>query len=79
MKKIKCAVACTNSNGEPDFYFVTVKCTDEQYENGDHYDRAKEEAEEAGYDPFLVYDENDPYSAKIMSMTIWKDNNVVSC
>ncbi|MFA7219056.1 MAG: hypothetical protein WC119_00830 [Synergistaceae bacterium] len=71
--KVKCTVACVNANGEPDFHFVTVKCTQEQYDNGDHYDAAKQDAEKEGYEPFLAYDENDP----LMSMTVWESMNVV--
>ena len=34
MKNRKCVVTVTNSNGEPDLFFVIVQCTDENYDNG---------------------------------------------
>lgn len=57
---IKCVVACTNANGEPDFYFCKVEATQEEYDDGIHYERAKGKAKEEGYEaPFVVFDEND--------------------
>ena len=59
--KIKCLVACANSNGEPELLRVTVECTQTEYDNGYHYDKAKEFAEGDGYEsPVWVADENDP-------------------
>jgi hypothetical protein len=58
--KIKCVVACVNAQGEPDFCCVIVECSQEQYELGEHYDRARQAASDGGYEnPMLVYDEND--------------------
>ncbi len=57
--KIRCAVACQGGNG-PLFYFCTVKCTQDEYKNGDHYDRAEMAAVDDGWDgPAVVFDEND--------------------
>ena len=55
----KCFVAVTNSNGEPDFHFVLVKCTTKQFTNGEHYLAAKESAEDNGYEAYLAYDHVD--------------------
>jgi hypothetical protein len=57
--KVTCVVACANSNGEPDFYPCIVDCSQEQYDNGEHYDAAKDAAADAGYEPYLAYDHND--------------------
>lgn len=58
--QIKCVVACNNAAGNPDFYFCTVACTDEQYDAGEHCDVAEHAAREEGYEgPFVVYDEHD--------------------
>ena len=57
---IKCVVACINSNGEPDLYALKVQCTEDQYNFGDHYKRAREAADENGYDSSdIVFDEHD--------------------
>ena len=58
--KIKCVVSCRDASGTPSFCPCTVEAETEQYANGEHYDLAKEKAEEEGYeDVGLVYDEND--------------------
>ena len=59
-KLIKCAIAAMNLAGDPDFFFCIVKCSQEQYYNGEHYDRAKAEAKELSYEgEMVVFDEND--------------------
>jgi hypothetical protein len=68
---IKCIVAAQNSNGESDFYFVKVDCTQEQYDNGEHYSAACDKAEEEGYDAFLAYDENDVGGKAILDKFAW--------
>jgi hypothetical protein len=58
---IKCLVACTNSNGEPELLHIPVECSQEEYDNGKHYEKAKAAAEDEGYEsPVWVADENDP-------------------
>jgi len=58
--KVKCAVACKNSSGSPDFFITTVEVTKNEYALGDHYDKATAKAEEDGYEnPFLVYEKAD--------------------
>lgn len=58
--KIKCVVSCRNAGGEPDFFPAIVELTQEQYDEGEHYEKADDEAAGAGYDTgYLVYDEND--------------------
>lgn len=56
---VKVVVAAEGFNG-PDLYFCKVECTEEQYDNGDHYDVAKSAANENGYEGSMVaFDEND--------------------
>lgn len=51
-------VSAVNANGEADFYFVVLtNVPEEAYDNGLHYDKAKELAEKEGYEPALAYDE----------------------
>lgn len=49
-------LACTNSNGEPDFAFVKVKCTSEDCDEYKDKSRAIKWAEENDYEaPFVVF------------------------
>lgn len=58
--KIRMIVACTNAQGAPDFFCCIVQCSEDEYEAGDHYDRAKAAAREDGYSGELVaFDEYD--------------------
>jgi hypothetical protein len=61
MMKINCVIAVTaDRSGSPNFASVTVECSQEQYDSGDHYDAARNWASGEGYDgPFVVYDQND--------------------
>lgn len=56
---VKVVVAAEGFNG-PDLFFCKVECTEEQYDNGDHYDTAKLAASDNGYEGSMVaFDEND--------------------
>ena len=80
MKQLKCVVAGTNSNGSPDFYPVIVECTDDDIEHGRHYDAAKDDAAEHGYEPYLVYDEKElPINERIMTLFDWDNAITVKC
>lgn len=60
--KIRCVVACRDASGSPDFYPCTVRVSQNQYEEGVHYDKAKELADGDGYestDFAPVFDEYD--------------------
>ena len=54
-------VACqSNANGEPDFFFCKVGCSQEEYEAGAHYQRAIQSARLNDYEgPFVAFDEDD--------------------
>ena len=57
---IKCVVACRNAEGVSDFYFCKVDCTQEEYDNGSHYELAENSAISEGYEgPYVAFDEND--------------------
>lgn len=73
-----CIVSCLNSNGEPDFFFVKVQCTQEQYDNGYHYEAAKDFAEDEGYEAYLVYDQNDPGGKAIMDKFNWQSASLIT-
>lgn len=56
---IKCVVACHGGDG-PTFCYVVVNCTQEQYDDGQHYEVAKDHARDMNFDgPMVVYDEHD--------------------
>jgi len=58
--KIRCVVSCRACDGTPDFFATTVEVDQDGYDEGEHYELAKEEAEEEGFeDVGIVYDEND--------------------
>lgn len=51
------AVACVNASGMSDMPIFTVRITQEEYDLGIHYDKAKDLAEEARYEgPFVCFD-----------------------
>lgn len=54
-------VASRNASGCPDFFGpVSIKLDELDYLQGDHYDEAVDQAEQAGYEgPMLPFDENE--------------------
>ena len=74
---IKCAVAATNSNGEPDLFYCKVCCRPDQYEGGLHYDAAKSHAQDCGYQSYLVYDELDPAGPALMEHAVWESMDTI--
>jgi hypothetical protein len=76
--KIKCIVPAFNASGEPDFFFCIVECTEEQYNDGQHYKVAREEADSEGYEEVgLVYDERDSGGKAILNCFEWESATVV--
>lgn len=74
---VKCVVACHNASGEPDLFFCKVKCTEDQYEVGDHYERAEDYAKEQGYSgPMVVFDENDGPNS-LFDLFVWESATTV--
>lgn len=60
IKKIKCVVACFDSQGKPTFFPCIIECTEQEYEIGEHYCMAREKAREAGYEnSMVVFDQHD--------------------
>ena len=84
MMSIRCAVAVTNANGEPDLFFCRVECTKEQYEDGCHYRAARRAAMEASYSACCsccwVCDENDPLwlAVRPIAEEEWADKTLVT-
>jgi hypothetical protein len=75
---IKCAVAATNSGGEPDFYFAKVECTPTAYNEGQHYDAIKSRAVDEGYEgPMVAFDELDWAGKALMGLFAWDSADTV--
>lgn len=71
--KIKVAVGCHGYDG-PDLFFVVVECSQEQYDNGEHYVAAQEVVTENNEvdGPFWCVDENDPAKAVLGLCGFWE-------
>jgi hypothetical protein len=76
MRTIKCVVAGVNAQGEADFWFVKVCCTEEQFDLGKHYDGAQAFAEDNDFEAKLTYDEVEA-PAEFMNLFEWKSASVV--
>lgn len=75
--EVKCVVACYNAGGEPDLYFVKVKCHPDDYDIGGHYEMAEGAATEEGYSgPMVVFDENDGPSG-LFKLFVWDSASIV--
>ncbi len=73
---VKCVVACHNAQGEPDLAFVKVRCTQAQYDEGQHYQAAELWAHQDNYEaPFVVFDENDGPDA-LFDLFVWNSASV---
>lgn len=55
--EMQIAVACIGASGSPDVPIFKVRITQEEYDLGIHYDKARDLAEEARYEgPFICFD-----------------------
>mgnify|MGYP006296098541 CR=1 FL=1 len=74
---VRMVVAGNGCDG-PDLYFCKVECDQEQYDEGEHYDRAKEAAQEYGLEaPLVAFDENDP-PKPLFGLFQWKSATTYS-
>lgn len=77
--KVKCVVGCHDHDG-PNFYFAIVDCSQEQYDNGEHYEAAEGIIRE-NYDvdgPFWVADEHDHRVGFLFEHFEWDTADVTS-
>ena len=68
---VRCMVAAVNSNGDADFYFVKVDLSEDQYNLGEHYDVAENEAIKEDYEPNLTFDEFESAGKAIVEHFEW--------
>lgn len=75
---VRCMVAGVNGNGEADFYFVKVECTEDQYNLGEHYDAAEKRADAEDYEPKLVFDEFESAGKAILDHFVWESASIIN-
>lgn len=64
-----------NASGDPDFFYTTVPdVTQEQIDDGEHYEFAVQAAEDLGYEPVRAFDANDSAAAKLSEMASYFAN-----
>lgn len=77
--QVKCVIAATSASGSPDFGFCIVEVTKKQYDEGLHYETAKQWAADHDYEkPFVVFDMNDGPSF-LFERFVWESASVVQC
>ena len=70
---IPMVVVCHNCAGEPDVFDCQVLVTRHQFALGGHYEKAKAEAEEHGYEkPMVAFDPLD-----MKNMRAWVKNGII--
>ncbi|MBK3779874.1 hypothetical protein G3A43_06375 [Paraburkholderia aspalathi] len=70
----KVVVLCTNANGEPEFHSCTPEVTQQQIDDGVHYDLAKENAGYNGYsEPMMAFDAKDQAAKDLSQILGWLD------
>lgn len=68
---VKMFVACENCEG-PTFFFCNVSCSQSEYEEGEHYEVAKNVAMTEGYQtPMVAFDENDKAGKAMLDKFQW--------
>lgn len=69
---VKVVVACSNSEGAPEFHTCSVYVTAKQVEDGEHYALAIENAELNGFEgPMVAFDAQDPAAQQLGSVLVW--------
>lgn len=81
MKEHLLVVACISPNGDSDFFFCKVICTQDQYDVGDHYYTAERAAYAQGYGgPMVCFDELDkPMRAGLKDLFVWESATMYPC
>jgi len=70
-------VACHDSGGMPDLYFCKVRCSNEQYNDGEHYALASRKAEENCYEgPFVSFCEDDAAGKAMLDLFEWETASI---
>lgn len=65
-------VLCSNSNGVPEFHSCIPKVTQHEYDNGEHYELAKANAEFNGFGgPMIAFDASDEAATQLGDLLTW--------
>lgn len=68
----KVVVLCTNANGDPSFHTCTPSVTQAGLDEGEHYELAKENARDTGYEgPMLAFDSMDEAAHQLGDIVKW--------
>lgn len=68
----KMVVLCQNSDGEPEFHTCSPEVTRSQYDEGAHYDMAKENAADNGFEePMIAFDKTDAAARQLGEILAW--------
>ena len=77
-KSIRIGVACVDSLGAPSLLLVRVECTEQQVNNGEHYDASRRWVEKLGYEYRLAFDEADPAGLALNTAShLWQDAKTI--
>lgn len=71
MKTIRTMVLVTDSSGVPDIYICKIRCTLDEYNEGEHYSVAERQAEKKKYVMRYSFDEFDRAGKKIVGCFDW--------
>lgn len=68
----KVIVLCINSEGSPEFHACTPAVTHQEMIDGLHYERAKEDAKENGFEgPMIAFDGTDSAARQFGEILVW--------
>jgi hypothetical protein len=72
-------IAGFNSNGEPDLFFLKVKCTQQDFDTGEYHNSAFNLAEDHGFNPILTYDASCAAGRAMLNSTlfVWTTSPIV--
>lgn len=77
-KIYRCVVACYNADGEPDLFFVKVRCLEEQFDEGYHCAAAEQAAKQSGYEgDKITFNETDRAGMALMPLFEWDSASIV--
>jgi hypothetical protein len=75
---VKCMAVGFDSMGERDIEAVIVDCTQEQYNNGEHYEAVEEHLDANFYEVQMVMDEHDRGGHGILDKFVWESISSIS-
>ncbi len=71
-KFVKVAVLCRDSSGQTAIHTCTPEVTAAQYERGEHYEKAKQNAENNSFEgPMMPFDAADPAAKQLNETAAW--------